>query len=241
MERPRRQRTTVKLIGITHRHQGSHDSLCAYYAAAMLISTLRPDIEERFDAPRVSGDPLFAHLPRRRGRSVDHAAAEWLASGVRLDALRHALDGAAKEEPAIATRFRYRALQKRDRPLESIRAHIDRGLPCLIGWESRELGSHTALVVGYERYAGSSSRWLRLCDPINSLDAIEWGQIERLAGGRAELIWCARHDGVRPDKLTVVRDGAGAIVRGKTKVERWDPRRSQWQTIVPSGARREDG
>ena len=231
---PQARRTTVRLTGIAQRSQGTHDSLCAYYSAAMLLCALRPEFDEQFDAAHVGLDPLFGHLPRARGTSVEGAVAEWLTSGVRLDALARALDracAAAVENPA-RTRFVYRRATRGDDTVDFLRRQIDLGLPCILGWESRELGDHTSLVVGYDRYAGSASQWLRLADPIRTQELIEWGQLRALAKARLELIVCTAHDGVRPDKLTVARDGRGKLVGNR--IDRWDPRIDGWQTIVPA-------
>jgi hypothetical protein len=221
------RRTTVRLTGIALRQQGSHDSLCAYYAAAMLLCALRPELDEQFDAARVADDPLFGNLPRPRGRTVERVAADWLTSGVRLRALCRALNRACAGGPA-RTRFAFRSAGRGHDTVEFLRAQIDRGLPCVLGWESHELGDHTALVVGYDRFAGSASRWLRLLDPIRVQDVLEWGQLQRLARARVEIIWCASHDGVRPDKLTVARDRHGGPVAGAAMIERWDPAGGQW-------------
>ena len=70
-------RTTVRLLGIRLREQGTHDSFCAYYAAAMLLCALRPEFDDEFDATHVKRDPLFRNLPRR-GKSLDRAVADWL-------------------------------------------------------------------------------------------------------------------------------------------------------------------
>jgi len=225
------RRTTVRLTGITQRSQGTHDSLCAYYAAAMLLCALRPELDEQFEAAHVALDPLFGHLPRARGASVEAAVAEWLTSGVRLDALARALDRACAAAGTARTRFAYRRATRGDDTAELLRAHIDRGLPSIIAWESRELGDHTSLVVGYDRYSGSASQWLRLADPIRTQELIEWGQLRALARGRLELIVCTAHDGVRPDKLTATRDGSGKLIG--SNIQRWDPRSDGWQTIVP--------
>src|SRR5260370_36119060 len=98
----RRARSTVRLTGIALRHQCSHDSLCAYYSAAMLLCALRPELEEQFDAAHVARDPLFANLPRRRRHSIESVAAAWLTAGVALPALTRALEAAGG-----GRRFRY--------------------------------------------------------------------------------------------------------------------------------------
>jgi hypothetical protein len=228
----RPHRTTVRLTGIALRHQGTHDSLCAYYSAAMLLGALRPELEERFDAAHVGLDPLYANLPRPRGRTIERTVAEWLTSGVRLEPLCRALNGACARG-AARTQFRFRRAGRSDGTVDFLRRLVDRGLPSLLGWESREMGDHTALVVGYDQHRGSASRWLRMLDPIRAQDVIEWGQLARLATGRLEIVWCAAHDGVRPDKLTVERDRAGATLAGGARVERWEPAEARWRALVP--------
>jgi hypothetical protein len=206
-------RLTVRLVGIVLRQQGTHDSLCAYYSAAMMLCALRPELEEQFDAPEARLDPLYANLPRRKGRTLERSVAEWLTSGVSLPALCRALNTAC----GGGTAFRHR---KGDVDVEWIREQVDQGLPCILGWESREMGNHTSLVIGYEHFPRSRSRWLRLLDPIRAQDTLEWGQLTRLATGPLEAVWCRAHQGVRPDKLTVMRK-KGSIL--STRLERWDP------------------
>jgi hypothetical protein len=228
------QRTTVRLTGIALRHQGSHDSLCAYYAAAMLLCALRPELEPAFEAPHVDGDPLFANLPRRRGRTTESVAAEWLASGVALAPLARALSRAAATTSGraaatgnVRTRFVHRRAPVDGDTLAFLRAQVDAGLPCVIGWESRELGSHTSLVVGYDRHA-PRSWFLRLLDPIRVQEQLEWRQLARLSTEPLELVHARLHDGIRPDKLTLGRDAAGVAV--ESRLERWHPG-SGWRTL----------
>jgi hypothetical protein len=214
-------KVTVRLTGITHRQQGAHDSLCAYYSAAMLLCALRPEFEEQFDSPRVDRDPLFANLPRRRGRPLERVVTDWLTSGVHLAQLCRSLNAACRGR----TRFRFK---KGAVAVEWLRQQVDHGLPCILGWESREMGNHTSLVVGYDRLARSRSRWLRLLDPIRSQDSLEWGQLARLATAPLEVVWCERHDGVRPDKLTVQRRNGVTLA---TRLERWEPAGGRWRTL----------
>jgi hypothetical protein len=216
------------LTGIALRHQGSHDSLCAYYSAAMLLCALKPELEEQFDAAHVRRDPLFANLPRRRGQSIETVAAAWLTAGVALPALTRALDGAAHTRDN-RTRFGYRRARCDGETLAFLQAQVDAGLPCLLGWESREMGDHTSLVVGYDHFVRSRGRWLRVLDPIRMQEQIEWRQLARLAQGPLEIVWCRAHGGVRPDKLTVARAADGTPLA--TRNERWDPRRSAWHPL----------
>jgi hypothetical protein len=207
-------RTTVRLLGLTLRTQGSHDSLCAYYAAAMLLCALEPALEDEFEAPTVARDPLFAHLPRRRGERLEAAVAEWHASGVKLPRLCRAMSAAG------ATRFAYASGK---RALHGLCAAIDDGLPTLLAWESEQMGDHTVVVSGYDRYPAI---WLRMLDPVRAAEVMEIDQIRRLAD-RVEIIRPIAHAGPRPDKLTTLRNSRGR----KTRVERWDPRTRAWSEI----------
>jgi hypothetical protein len=218
-------RVTVRLVGIVGRQQGTHDSLCAYYSAAMLLCALRPEFEEQFDAPEVRLDPLYANLPRRPGRTLERSVTDWLTSGVGLSSLCQALNRAC----APRTRFRFR---KGAVDVGFLHAQIESGLPCILGWESREMGNHTSLVMGFEKFARSKSRWLRLLDPIRAQDTIEFGQLARLATAPLEVVWCERHDGIRPDKLTMARSH-GVPIAGKTRLERWDPSTEKWKQLTP--------
>ena len=157
--------------------QGTHDSLCAYYAGAMLLCALKPEAEDDFEAAEVAEDPLFAHLPRRRGERLEAAVAEWIASGVRLPRLH------------------------------------------------REMGDHTVVVVGYDRYP-SGRLWLRLLDPVRATEVMELDQIRRLAH-HIELIQPIQHAGPRPDKLTTLRTATGRT----TRLDRWDPGTRSWVSI----------
>src|SRR5438094_853065 len=100
----------------------------------MLLCALRPEFEEELDAPHVGLDPLYANLPRR-GRALERMVTDWLTSGVRLEDLCRALNAACKGR----TRFRFK---KGAVGVDWLRAQVDSGLPCILGWESREMGNH---------------------------------------------------------------------------------------------------
>jgi hypothetical protein len=227
MYTPRPHRTTVRLTGIRLREQGTHDSFCAYYAAAMLLCALRPEFDDEFDATHVKRDPLFRNLPRRPGHSLDRVVADWLTAGVHFGPLARAL------ATACGKRTRYRAMRApfSSATLRMLRHGVDRGLPAVLGWESRELGNHTVLVVGYERYAREGSqRWLRVLDPTGKLDILDWAQLPHVTTGPADVIVCTEHDGVRPDRMTIERDRDDEITT--SRVERWHPPRESWELLV---------
>ena len=223
----RKHRTTVRLVGIRLREQGTHDSFCAYYAAAMLLCTLRPEMDDEFDATHVARDPLFRNLPRPSGQTLDRAVADWLTAGVHFGPLARALDGACGGK----TRFRATREPFGRKTLEMLRLQVDRGLPSVLGWESGELGDHTVLVVGYDRCASHArDRWLRVLDPTGKLDVLEWDQLERIARAPADVIVCTDHDGWRPDRLSVDRDVEGAHLG--SRIERWSLQNTRFETLV---------
>jgi hypothetical protein len=217
----------VRLLGLPLRQQGTHDSLCAYYAAAMMLCALRPELEDGFEAGDVRADPLFGHYPRRGRQGIEALVASWIASGVHLDRLARALGRACSGE--VRTKLAFARRPRSRATLELLCAQIDAGLPCVLGWESREMGLHTVCVVGYEQFGGGGT-WLRVLDPARIQDLLEWSQLARLATRRLEIIWCERHEGVRPDKLTTQRRGGGAP---RSIVERWEPS-SGWRRLLPA-------
>lgn len=217
----------VKLLGIVPRHQGSHDSLCAYYAAATLLCSLEPQFEDAFAAEDLHVDPLFSGVRRRRGETLERLVASWLASGMELRRVTGALNRACGKVGTTA--FRHRLIPRSRAGFDEFCSKIDQGLPSLLAWEGREIGNHSVVVVGYERHARSKSRWLRVIDPIQLQEILEWGQLEELARAPLEIVVCTRHDGRRPDKLTTFRDGRQKLLVGRTRYERYDPRRQCYE------------
>lgn len=215
----------MRLLGIRLREQGTHDSFCAYYAAAMLLCTLRPEFDEEFDAVHVKRDPLFRNLPRRG--TLEHTVADWLTTGVKFAPLAKSLDAAC----GGSTRFRATREGFNARALVRLRRTVDEGLPCVLGWESRELGNHTVVVAGYD-----GTDWLRVLDPTGKMDLLEWSQLARVATAPADVIWCTTHDGVRPDKMTVERNAADVMLR--SRVDRWSPKSESWDVLVTRRQRR---
>jgi hypothetical protein len=231
MAHGRPSRTTVRLAGIALRQQGTHDSFCAYYAAAMLLCSLRPEFEPLFEADHVSKDPLLANLPRRG--ALDRVVADWLTRGVHVSRVCQALNRACARSgvSGVETRFAYRSLARSAGGAARLRRLVDRGLPSVLAWESRELGDHTVVVIGYERLERSRSQWLRLLDPSRVQQTIEWGQLVRLATARLELIHCIEHTGVRPDKVVIARSASGEILRERSTIERWSPEAGRYVRV----------
>jgi hypothetical protein len=228
-EKPKPQHKIVKIIGITGRQQGSHDSLCAYYSAASMLCALRPEFNDSFEADDVRADPLFSGVKRRRGESLDKLVASWLVAGMELRRVTGALNASCKGK--IKTTFRHRFIPRSVTSYEHLCSMIDQGLPSLLAWDGREIGNHTVVVIGYERHARSRSRWLRVIDPIQMQEVIEWGQLEALAQSPLEVVECTRHDGSRPDKLTTFRDSRQKLLADRTLHERYDVARHAYEMI----------
>ena len=223
------QHKTIKLIGISGRQQGSHDSLCAYYSAAALLCALRPEFNDSFEADDVRADPLFSGVKRRRGESLDKLVSSWLVGGMELRRVTGALNASCRGK--IKTTFRHRFIARSESNYEHLCSMIDQGFPSLLAWDGREIGNHTVVVIGYERHARSRSRWLRVIDPIQMQEVIEWGQLEALAQSPLEIVECTRHDGSRPDKVTTFRDAQQKLLADRTLHERYDPARRAYEMI----------
>ncbi|MBI5496209.1 MAG: hypothetical protein HY904_14395 [Deltaproteobacteria bacterium] len=217
---------SVRLAGIPLRRQGTHDSLCAYYAAATALCALHPWMAEGFDASRAEHDPLLAHLPRR-GRSLDALVTGALFTGLHLRDLATAMNRVCR---GTGTLFQYRVLHRR--AVAQVAAPVLAGLPAVLGWEGPEIGNHTVVVHGVKRARGAPRTWLELLDPALALDAVEWGQLVALAGGTLEAILCVRHAGMRPDRVTTAKGPGGNLVRSHCRVERLDPRTERWTALV---------
>jgi len=226
----RAQQTTVKLVGIHPRMQGSHDALCAYYAAATLLCALRPELGDAFECVDAQSDPLFGSVRRRRGESIEKIVANWFTDGMELRRVTIALNRACVG--ATRTAFRHRTLTRGRAGYEELCARIDQGLPSLLAWDGREIGNHTVVVVGYDRHERSRRRWLRVLDPIHMQEVLEWGQLATLAQAPIEVVSCTRHGGTRPDKLTTFRDGHQKLLPHRTLHERYDPRSASYDLVL---------
>jgi hypothetical protein len=224
------QHKTVKLVGITGRHQGSHDSFCAYYSAAALLCALRPEFNDSFEAEDVHADPLFSSVKRRRGETLEKLVSSWLTSGMELRRVTGALNRACDDGNG-KTQFRHRFIARSASNFDSLCSKVDAGLPSLLAWDGREIGNHTVIVVGYERHARSRSRWLRVMDPIQMQEVLEWGQLEALAQSPLEVVECVRHTGSRPDKVTTFRDAKQKLLTNRTLHERFDPGSRNYESI----------
>jgi hypothetical protein len=132
------------------------------------------------------------------------------------------------------TSFGHRLLARGGASYQMLCKQIDEGLPTLLAWDGREIGSHSVVVVGYDTHAASPRRWLRILDPIHMQEVLEWGQLAALAQAPIEAVVCTRHAGTRPDKLTTFRDSRQKLLADRTLHERFDPRARGYDLVLGS-------
>jgi hypothetical protein len=210
----------VYVIGYPEYRQGSHDGLCVYYSAAMMLGSIFPDSRPLFgegDRVRKAGivtrDPLFQHFEAREPtRGSGKGVCDWYFRGKELADVVPALNDAAASF-GVKEAFSYHGKGAwSDKTFRRIRSAIDDGLPVILGWQSREYGNHCVLVEGYS--VPSRRRWLMVNDPGAGRDAICW---EDLNGrGTAQYVELVTPDGSRIpgprlDKISVKRGPAGDI------------------------------
>lgn len=225
----------VKLHGIPYYTQGSHDSLCTYYACTMMLETIFPEARLLFGKGRVQTgpsslsieDPIFAeHSDYRNAINKYQLTSRWFFEGMHIsDALktmnRYAIDIAGVDKLFFVQEDK----AFNDKNFDYIKASIDNGLPVLLGWWSTEFGEHTVVVSGYRE---SPDKFLLLHDP-GGMEEVSWVRLKETRTERFDLAFVdvdvfGKLGRPRPDKSTTERplnDAYGA----KRKVERywWTP------------------
>ncbi len=187
---PTRQPTTeLCLLGIPHYLQGEADGLCFYYVMSMMLAALHPEYQSQIHEPpryKRLGSPVFQAMRAlyRREREFKHRVADWLFNGLRAtevtrllnqlfdDVPRSGLSGPAFFRRPAKTRrlpkLKY-ARRKRSRlrawTVKKVFESPDRHLPVIVSG-GMLLGSHAALVVGYQR-GGSAGRCICVQDPAS--------------------------------------------------------------------------
>jgi len=216
----------VHLLGIPAYHQGSHDGLCVYYAAAMLAAALFPELDDRFGTGpgsrrRRVGDPLLNQFSVRSKEGMQRLLSEWFFNGQEVVPTCRALNRLVRHEFSdMCTRFVHERKTRRNvgsALFAAVTRSIDRGLPLMLRWRSAEFGNHCVLVVGYEESA-TGARWLVLNDP-GGMDSVSWQDLMNVNEGLFEIVRVKDHTGVRPDKRVVEYDDEGEITA--RKVYRW--------------------
>ena len=163
-------------------------------------------------------DPLIKNFPRSAKDSNDHVLASWFYRGAYLNDACKALNASMREDHHD-TRFKHALCTHHDKTFKLITKNIDDGLPVMIGWTTVDYGVHCTLVIGYRK---TSQRWLILHDPSNSIDEVCWEVLKEIDKSRLTLVRVDRHDGPRPDRLTVVSNAKNLNVKPK-QIDRWWP------------------
>lgn len=215
----RKYYSSAELLGIPNYYQGTHDSLCTYYAAAMLLATVHPKYQNFFGrGARRQGvglkveDPLIKNFPRSKKASNDRVLSSWFYGGAYLKDACKALKATMKEG-GLDTQFKYKLYNHIMGTFDFIADNIGRGLPVMIGWNTVDFGVHCALVVGYRE---ADRHWLILLDPTRGYEEVCWEVLKDIDKSRLALVSVDYHDGPRPDRLTVDKGGS-------TQVDRWWP------------------
>lgn len=159
--------TDVELLNVPCYLQGSFDSLCAYYAGAMMLATLFPEHSVKFGKgksraiARMSEDPLISQFPVDGERDDRKVLAKWFYNGATIEDVVKTLNNVVRTSNYIAddmrdkTDFSYKRMKietKRggttyDGTFKFIAKNIRNGLPVILGWDTEDYGCHAVLVI----------------------------------------------------------------------------------------------
>jgi hypothetical protein len=129
-----------RLLGIPEYVQGTHDKLCVYYSATMVVDTLHRELQSRHgEAPVVTrrgkrkGDVIIDNYPATaRANTLESKFTNWFFGSAYIEKAEIAIN-AAFEECAIATRVKYEEVEHANL-WKKCRASIAMGLPLIMGW-----------------------------------------------------------------------------------------------------------
>lgn len=192
----------VELLNVPSFRQGSFDSLCTYYTAAMMLTTLFPEYTSFGETTRtrttskVSNDPIISNYSDEDDRLV---LARWFYLGEYVRKATTILNKIMKVKKRSA-RFACRDETVHDNTFRDvIVGSINEGLPVMLGWSTADYDSHTVLVTGYWE---GRERWLLTNDPVSGADQISWDSLKRQRTSKFEIGLCKpnSHDGYRPLK-----------------------------------------
>ena len=165
----------VELLNVPSYRQGTFDSLCAYYSAAMMLSTLFPEYTRSFgEAARtratrnVSDDPLISYYSNEDDRLV---LAKWFYQGAYISRTTTILNKIMRADRRRA-RFACRRESAHDNTFRDVIAgSIDQGLPVMLGWNTPDYGDHAVLVIGYWE---GREKWFLINDPAGGAKEMSW-------------------------------------------------------------------
>lgn len=213
---PDRTGTQVELLNVPHYSQGDFDGLCVYYSGAMMLSTLIPEISALFGTAGeratkfMSRDPLIATQNTSDQRKK---LASWFYHGETVSSLKTTMNKIVPSyEISRRTKFKHEKLQRRESTFNKITESINNGLPVVLGFDTRDYGSHAVLVRGY--WTGKE-KWLITNDPGGGHD-YSWDSLKTQNRGGFHIVLCTQHYGPRPMMQKLVNDIA--------EIHQWMPK-----------------
>ena len=213
---PKAKLPRVELLNVPSFHQGSFDSLCTYYSAAMMLAALFPEEwgelgfgegSER-TTKNVSNDPLIRLYSDEDSRLI---LARWFYQGEYVRKAIAILNRIMKAQE-FSTRFEYRREPARASTFTDVIAgSINAGLPVMLGWNTPDYGNHTVLVTGYWE---GRERWLVINDPMDGVDKMSWDSLKDQKTAKFEVGLCkpGTHQRYRPMKRTEAANGSATTV-----------------------------
>lgn len=216
---PKRKLPRVELLNVPSFHQGSFDSLCTYYSAAMMLAALFPEEWREFGfgegrertTKKGSVDPFIRFYSDEDRRLI---LARWFYQGEYVEGATRIMNK-IMEERKFSTRFGCRRETAHDNTFTDVIAgNIDAGLPVMLGWNTPDYGDHTVLVTGYWE---GRERWLVTNDPMHGAGEMSWDSLKVQKTAKFEVGFCRpeTHQRYRPMKRTE------AAVGSATTVSRW--------------------
>ena len=188
-----------------------------------MLATLFPEYEAEFDRATtravrsMSRDPLFRHYGGDEDDRV--VLARWFHRGENIDKVVAILNRNMRYE-GVATRFEYLEMDLRNRPFDRIKGSIDRGLPVMLGWDTKDYGCHAVLVTGY--WEGQEN-WLSVNDPGGANSQVSWDSLTAQRKDRKfEVGVCVKHVGPRPMK-SITDDKMIPDVHQWTPEQKYEP------------------
>ena len=220
MSKRTRKMPRVELLNVSSYRQGTFDNLCAYYTAAMMLSTLFPEYTGSFGEARrtrttkkVSNDPIISNYGGKDTRLV---LARWFYHGEYISKATAILNKIIRADGRKAE-FECQDESAHDNTFRDVIAgSINEGLPVMLGWSTPDYGNHAVLVTGYWE---GRERWLLINDPAGDANQISWDSLKQQKTEKFEVGLCKpdTHDGYRPLKKFEETQGSQPTVSRWTR------------------------
>ena len=218
MTRRKKKLPRVELLNVPSYRQGSFDSLCVYYTAAMMLSSLFPEYERQFGVAareratkNLSADPLIHYYSGEDDRLV---LGRWYYIGEYVRKATTILNKIMLAD-GKSTRFGCQRETAHDNTFRDVIAgSIDDGLPVMLGWSTPDYGNHAVLVTGYWE---GREKWFLINDPEGNAHEISWDSLKQQKTRKFEVGLCKSKTHVGYRLLKSIKSNSGAA----TTVNRW--------------------